>query len=69
MAVIEISKLSSREKFQLMEALWDDMRHNAGESVIPKDHQDLLEARWARVQSGETQLLDWDDVKETIGRP
>lgn len=69
MAVIEISNLSSREKFQLMEALWDDMRRKAGESVIPEDHRELLEARWARVQSGETQLLDWDDVKETIGRP
>ncbi len=69
MATIEISSLSSREKFQLMEALWDDMRHKAGESVIPKDHQIILEARWARVQSGETELLDWDDIKETIGKP
>ncbi len=69
MITTEISKLSTREKFQLMEALWEDMRQKAGESVIPKDHQELLDARWARVQSGETQLLDWDDVKETIGRP
>jgi hypothetical protein len=38
-------------------------------SVIPKDHQKILEARWARVQSGETELMDWDDIKETIGRP
>jgi hypothetical protein len=52
-----------------MEALWDDMRQKAGESVIPKDHQKILEARWARVQSGETELLEWDDIKETIGRP
>lgn len=69
MATIEISSLSSREKFQLMEALWDDMRQKAGESVIPKDHQKILETRWARVQSGESELLDWDDIKETIGRP
>ena len=69
MATIEISSLSTREKLQLMEALWDDMRQKAGESVIPKDHQKTLEARWARVQSGETELLDWDDIKETIGRP
>ena len=45
MATIEISSLSSREKLQLMEALWDDMRQKAGESVIPKDHQKILEAR------------------------
>jgi putative addiction module component (TIGR02574 family) len=69
MATIEITSLSSREKLQLMEALWDDMRQKAGESVIPKDHQKILEARWVRVQSGETELLEWDDIKETIGRP
>ena len=69
MATIEISSLSTREKLQLMEALWDYMRQKAGESVIPKDHQKILEARWARVESGETELLDWDDIKETIGRP
>jgi hypothetical protein len=45
------------------------MRQKAGESVIPKDHQKILEARWARVQSGETELLEWDVIKETIGRP
>lgn len=69
MATIEISNLSTREKFQLMEELWDDMRRRAGECVIPKDHQELLDARWAKIQSGESQLLDWDEVKDTIGKP
>lgn len=68
MAVIEISELTTREKFQLMEALWEDMRQKAGECVIPKEHQELLDARWARVQSGETSLLEWDEVKDTIGK-
>ena len=51
-----------------MEALWEDMRQKAGECVIPKEHQELLDARWARVQSGETSLLEWDEVKDTIGK-
>jgi len=66
---IEISNLSSREKFQLMEALWEDLRTIVDESEIPRDHIALLEARWSQIASGEDHLVDWDDVKDTIGKP
>ncbi len=69
MTATEVSKLTTHEKLQLMEALWEDMRVKAGECEIPPDHLELLEARWARVQSGETTLLDWDEVKDSIGKP
>ena len=64
-----IPKLSPREKFQLMEALGEDMRHDANESEIPPDHLELLEERWVRVQSGQSALLEWDEVKDSIGKP
>jgi hypothetical protein len=35
---------------------------------ISEAHIELLEARWRAVQSGEDKLLDWDEVKHTIGR-
>jgi putative addiction module component (TIGR02574 family) len=69
MNVAEITKLSTREKFELMEALWEDMRSKAEESDIPQEHLDLVQERWARVQSGESVLLDWDEVKDSIGKP
>lgn len=66
---IEISNLSSREKFQLMEALWEDLRPIIDESEIHEDHVALLESRWNKIASGEDHLVDWDDVKNTIGTP
>lgn len=69
MNVAEITKHSTREKFELMEALWEDMRSKAEKSDIPQEHLDLVQERWARVQSGESVLLDWDEVKDSIGKP
>jgi putative addiction module component (TIGR02574 family) len=68
MAVIEISKLSHREKLQLMEALWEDMRAKAGEIEIPQEHIDLLDSRRRAVESGEDSIFDWEDVKHSLRR-
>jgi len=35
---------------------------------ISEAHIELLEERRRAVQSGEDKLLDWDEVKHTIGR-
>lgn len=51
-----------------MEAIWEDLRDRFELSEVPKEHQDLLDLRRARVKSGEAQLLAWDEVKGSIGR-
>lgn len=66
MDLAEISKLSDREKFQLMEALWEDMRRKADEAPIPQEHIDVLDDRQRALDSGKDILLDWDDVKQTL---
>jgi putative addiction module component (TIGR02574 family) len=66
MAVIEISKLSKREKFQLMEALWEDMRLNADQMEIPQEHINLLDSRRRAVETGEDSIFEWDDVKHLL---
>lgn len=45
MTPTEIARRSTREKFEVMESLWDDMRRSAGECEIPPDHLELLDAR------------------------
>jgi putative addiction module component (TIGR02574 family) len=69
MITSEITKLTNREKFQLMEALWDDLRKKADEYEVPKEHKDLLDARRHAVESGEDSILDWDRVKHSLQRP
>ena len=64
----EISKLTTREKFQLMEALWEDLRVKADQCEIPQGHMDLLDARRRAVDEGDDSILDWDRVKHSLRR-
>ncbi|MFC7339452.1 addiction module protein [Haloferula chungangensis] len=68
MNLAEVSKLSGREKLQLMDALWEDMRQKADEDEFREDHLELVRRRWAKIESGESKMLDWDAVKDSIGR-
>lgn len=68
MSITEIKKLPLREKFQILEALWEDMRDEIEDADIPEDHRKLLDERRAKVESGEEKLLDWDQVKGSYGR-
>jgi putative addiction module component (TIGR02574 family) len=69
MNVAEITKLSTREKFELMEALWEDMKKKVEKCGIPQEHIKLLDARRLAVESGEDRILDWDRVKHSLRRP
>jgi len=68
MSVADIQRMPLAEKLQLMEALWDDLRSHVKESPIPEWHKELLDERRKAVESGKEEVLEWDDVKDTIGR-
>ena len=68
MSLIQLSQYSLREKFQIMQSIWEEMREHAESSQVPQCHKDLLDERRRRVESGESTLLEWDDVKHTIGK-
>ncbi|MCE9543076.1 MAG: addiction module protein [Verrucomicrobia bacterium] len=55
--VADLAKLSLREKLQLMEAM-----------DVPEEHRRILDERRSRIASGEARLLDWDQVKHSLGR-
>ena len=69
MTTEEIKRLPTEEKFFIMETIWDDLRDHFESAEIPESHKDLLRSRRQRVQSGDSKLLDWDDVESSIGRP
>jgi putative addiction module component (TIGR02574 family) len=68
MTVADISKLSLREKLQVMEAIWQDLRGNIDVIAVPEEHRRILDDRRARVASGESAVLPWDRVKHSLGR-
>ena len=68
MTAQEVKILPTEEKFQIMEAIWEDLRERFETSEISPQLRDLLRDRRARVASGEARLLDWDSAKFAIGR-
>ena len=68
MSIAEIKRLPLSEKLQIMEALWEDLRSNADAILVADWQKDLLNARRRAVEQGTEQVLDWDDVKDSLGR-
>lgn len=69
MTAEEIKRLPTEEKFLIMETIWDELREHFEQAEISEEHKTLLESRRRRVESGESKLFDWDEVKSSIGRP
>ncbi len=67
MSASEITLLPLSEKIQLMETLWEDLRSRVNTLAVTKEHQEMLDKRRARVDTGEACLQDWDMVKHTLG--
>jgi putative addiction module component (TIGR02574 family) len=67
MTIAEIHQLSLREKLQIMEAIWEDLRAQAGTVPVPNWHKELLDARHQAVAEGREEVLDWDNVKNSLG--
>ena len=68
MATFEISQFSLREKLQIMQTIWEDLRGHVECLGIPESHSDILDSRRKRVENGTSKLLDWNEVKHSIGK-
>lgn len=68
MTANEVRQLPTAEKLQIMEAIWDDMRDRFDKTEVSPDIKALLDERRARVQNGQSTLLDWDQAKSQIGK-
>lgn len=69
MTAEDIKALPIDRKIQIMEAIWEDFRDRFDRLDVSQEQKNLLDRRRARVQKGAAQLLDWESVKGTIGRP
>ena len=68
MSIADVRSLPLREKFQILEAIWDDLSSRIEEMAVSPAVQDLLDERIERVRSGAAEVHDWDAVKFSIGR-
>ena len=68
MSVAEIRQLPLREKFQILEALWADLGERVESIPLSPAEESLLDYRLQRIESGQTQIHEWDEVKDAIGK-
>lgn len=68
MTVEEVKALPTAQKLQIMEAIWEDLRGRFEQADLSPRLTALLDQRRARVREGAAKVLDWDQVKSSIGR-
>ena len=63
MKTIEIKKMSTIERFQVMEALWDSLLYEESEIESPEWHQDILKERKKKIENGKSKFISLEELK------
>ena len=63
---IDISQLSSKERLEMMEALWDTLIHEVEELASPEWHEDILKHRQQSIEDGSAEYISLDDMKKKL---
>ncbi|OQY01508.1 MAG: cysteine methyltransferase [Desulfobacteraceae bacterium 4572_130] len=63
MRSIEITNMSTVERIQAMEALWDSLLYEKSEVDSPKWHIDVLEDRKKMIESGKAEFISIEKLR------
>ena len=61
-----IKQLSRKEKFWIMEAIWEDLSMEDELIESPAWQKEALSETENRLRAGQEQILDWKDAKEEL---
>jgi hypothetical protein len=61
-----IAQMTTEEKIQTMETLWEDLCRKAEDVPSPLWHKGVLQEREERIKTGEEVFLDWESAKKQI---
>ncbi len=64
MNALEIKKMTSEEKLQAIEALWDSLVHDDIEMKSPDWHAEVLRERKIKIEQGEAEFISLADLKK-----
>jgi hypothetical protein len=64
MSIAEVEKMSTIERIQAMEVLWDALSHEEHEIESPRWHEKILLKRRERIESGETKFITFKQLKD-----
>ncbi|MDA3898290.1 MAG: addiction module protein [Desulfobacteraceae bacterium] len=65
MDTIEIKKMSTIERLQAMEALWDSLLYEEGGIDSPEWHKEILEERKRKIENGKAEFISIEKLKAT----
>jgi putative addiction module component (TIGR02574 family) len=65
--VDSVFDLSSAEKLQLVEDLWDDLASTPGDIPLHEWQRDELDRRKANLAGNPASGLSWEQVKQKVG--
>lgn len=63
---LPLNKMSTEEKINAMEAIWDDLCKNEGAYKSPSWHENILHEREESIKSGDDKFVDWEQTKKDI---
>ena len=63
---LPLDEMSTEEKIQTMETLWDDLCKKADSLSSPSWHKDILQEREKRIKNGNDEFVDWEKAKKDI---
>jgi hypothetical protein len=65
---LPLDRMTTIEKIQTMEALWEDLSKKDNEFISPSWHGEVLSKRDKNLSEGKDLIYDWDEAKERIRR-
>ena len=68
MSADEIKALTAQEKLQIMEVIWEEFRERFEAIEVSESEKRMLDERRARATNGTCRLLEWDVVKDSLGK-
>ncbi|MCG8334504.1 MAG: addiction module protein [Proteobacteria bacterium] len=63
MEELGIKKMTTVERIQAMEALWDSLLNDDSDLQSPHWHQDILEGRKRQIESGKANFISIEKLK------
>ena len=63
MKIDELKKMSTVERLQAMEALWDSMQYENDKIDTPKWHENILEERKRIITNGSAKFISLAELK------
>ena len=60
----EIERMSTEERLQAMEALWDSLARESDSVSSPSWHGDVLAARQKRIDEGNANFVSLEDLQQ-----